>query len=151
MIKTLTLLALLLPTQVPAQTIDQMLGSWTGEGLAVPRGEAGVRFSCRVRLNPEGASTALFTGRCATTQGQQSFAYLVIERADGTVSAQNRSEPPDSLPARLAGSASEGQVRFEDGASSMFELRLVGGQLRFRIQGDSGGQPTRGEAFLDRR
>lgn len=151
MIKILTLLALLLPVPLAAQTIDQMLGRWAGEGIAVSNEEPGVRFSCRVRLSPEGSGTALFAGRCATTQGQQSFAYLVIERGDGSVSAQNRSQPPDSLPQRLSGSASAGLVRLQGGANQMFELSLVEGQLRFRIEGGSADHPTQGEAFLNRR
>ena len=75
----------------------------------------------------------------------------MIERGDGSVSAQNRSQPPDSLPQRLSGSASAGLVRLQGGANQMFELSLVEGQLRFRIEGDSAGHPTRGEAFLNRR
>jgi hypothetical protein len=75
----------------------------------------------------------------------------VIESDDGSVSAQNRSQPPDSLPLRLSGSAGAGLVRLQGGENQMFELSLVEGQLRFRIEGGSADHPTQGEAFLNRR
>lgn len=150
MIKILTVLALLLPAPLAALTIDQMLGTWSGDGIAAHRGEPGGSFRCRIQLRPEGTGTALFSGRCATTQGQQSFTYLVVETAEGVVTAQNRSQPPDSLPDRLSGRSSAGVVHFEDNLDRMFELRLVGNRLRLRIQGENGGRPTRGEAFLTR-
>ncbi|MCB1406531.1 MAG: hypothetical protein KDK01_09790 [Rhodobacteraceae bacterium] len=150
MIKILTVMALFLPGPLAALTIDQMLGTWSGDGVAAHPGEPAGRFRCRIELRSQGGGTALFSGRCATTQGQQSFTYLVIESADGTVTAQNRSQPLDSLPARLSGQSSAGTVHFEDNLDRMFELKLEGNRLRLRIQGDSGGRPTRGEAFLTR-
>lgn len=150
MIRILTVMAFLLPAPLAALTIDQMLGTWSGDGVAAHPGEPAGRFRCRIDLRPQGAGTALFSGRCATTQGQQSFTYLVIESADGTVTAQNRSQPLDSLPAQLRGRSSPGAVQFQDNLDRMFELRLDGARLRLRIQGESGGRPTRGEAFLTR-
>lgn len=150
MIKVLTLVAMLLPFPAAAMTIDQMTGSWSGEGDAAHRGEPSVRFRCRIRLQPQGSGTAVFSGRCATTQGQQSFTYLVIENSQGVVTAQNQSQPRDQLPSRLSGRATPSQVRFEDGSSRMFELMLSDGRLRLRIQGTDRGRPTRGQVWLTR-
>jgi len=143
-------LLLLAAAPAPAQTLTAMLGTWNGEGIAAQGDEPGDRFRCRISLRPEGVTTALFAGRCATAQGQQTFTYLVIERDDGTVSAQNRSEPPDELPPRLSGSAQPGMLRLDDGNGSLFEFSLEGDDLRLRIEGTEAGRPTRGEARLTR-
>ena len=142
--------ALFLALPAAATTIDTMAGTWSGEGVAAHRGEPGQRFRCRITLRPQGTGTAMFSGRCATAQGQQSFSYLVLEQADGAVSAQNRSEPPDMLPPRLSGRAGDGTVLVENGPEAMFELRLDADRLRLRIQGMDRGTPTRGEVFLTR-
>ncbi|MCB1394948.1 MAG: hypothetical protein H6898_16395 [Rhodobacter sp.] len=143
-------LMLLAAAPASAQTLSGMLGSWSGEGVAARGDEPGDRFRCRISLRPEGVASALFAGRCATAQGQQTFTYLVIERDDGTVSAQNRSEPPDELPQRLSGTAQPGLLRLDDGSGSLFEFRLQGDDLRLRIEGSEAGRPTRGEAHLTR-
>lgn len=146
----LILLGLWLATPATGQTLPTMLGTWSGDGTSTRGDEPADRFRCRVRLVPDGTMTALFSGRCATAQGQQSFTYLMIEREDGTVSAQNRSDPPDTLPERLIGTAAQGVVHLQDGAGGLFEFALDGATLRLRVEGTEGGLPTRGEARLTR-
>lgn len=150
---TLFLAALALPVASPvsASTIGQMIGTWNGEGQTTPEGEPSQRIRCRIHLVPEGQATAMFTGRCATSQGQQDFSFLLIEDADGSVTAQNRSQPLDSLPLRMTGQAGAGALRIGDSEVGLFELRLDGDRLLMRIEGENAGRPAQAEATLTRR
>jgi len=156
----LVLAALLLATPAPAQNLPGFEGQWQGEGRLVLGDEPEQRFRCQLRLRPQRSGQSFLVGRCATAQAQQSFAWMLTEAADGTLTAEDTQPTEDlALPRRMQGSAtpdrlwlgeaggrSEGQ---SEGA--LMELRREGETLRFTLAGQDSRGPARGEALLQRR
>lgn len=152
MIRAVVAFALILATPASALTVDQLEGRWRGEGALTLENEPEQRFSCRIRLRTLRAGESFFSGRCASAQAAQSFTYMLFEQPDGTLTAENRAEAqPDTtggLPLLMAGQASPGRLLLgaEDGA--IFELRLEGETLIFRIEGNGPHGLARGTARL---
>lgn len=144
-------LALALPGAAAALTPGAFEGRWQGEGTLVLGAEPPERFRCQISLQPAAGETIVLSGRCATAQGAQSFVYQISGPQIGPVVAQNRSNPPDTLPAVMQGRADAAGLHFqaEDGVS--FDLLLSGDTLRFVIAGHDRRGPARGEAVLSRR
>lgn len=151
MIRILTCIAMVAATPATALTVDQLEGRWQGEGALVLDNEPEQRLSCRIRLRTINAGQSFFTGRCATAQASQSFTYMLFEGADGAVNAENRAEPPSELPPLMQGHAAPGLLRVEAGEDRLFELRLEGDILHFRIEGTGDRGMAVGAAQLVRR
>ena len=149
MIKTLLFVALASPAV--AQNLPAFEGRWRGEGDLALSTEPLQRFRCQLRLEPLRTAETFLVGRCATAQVHQSFAYLLIEDADGTLHAQNTDTVEDSLPPELLGTAAPGLLRLEGADDALLELRRVGETLHFTIAGHDSRGPARGEAVLERR
>jgi len=144
----LGLLALMWPSGAAALGLDPLIGRWQGEGALVLGDEPPQRLRCQLRLRPAGAATVVFSGRCATAQGAQSFIYLLSEPESGVVLAENRAEPPDDLPLRMQGHAEAGALRFQAESGTSFDLTREGATVRFVITGHDRRGPARGEAIL---
>ncbi|MFN3953502.1 MAG: hypothetical protein ACK4LQ_03555 [Pararhodobacter sp.] len=137
------------PGRANAQGIDDLAGRWRGEGRLTLNDEPAQRFRCQIRLRPADARRVVYSGRCATAQGAQSFVYvLTIE--GGAVLAQNTSQPPDDLPAQMHGTLGDGVLRFSDPGGALFELRPHPEGLAFRLEGDGPEGRARGEVVLRR-
>jgi len=143
--------ALLLPVPVVALTVDQLEGRWQGEGVLLLGDEPEQRFRCRIRLRTISSGQSFFSGRCATAQAAQSFTYMLFEQADGAVRAENRAEPPSELPSVMAGTAAVDLLRVEADGDRLFQLRLDGDTLHFRIEGSGDRGMARGTAEMTRR
>ena len=144
------LLALMLVTATPlsALTLPQFEGRWRGEGAMVLGDEPEQRFRCQIRLNTTRPGESFFSGRCATAQAAQSLTYMLTESETGALSAENRAETPDTLPAVMTGTAAPGLLDLRAESEALFELRLDGDTLVFRIEGRGGQGPARGQARL---
>lgn len=147
-VAALALLTLLTPLQAGASGLEQLQGRWQGEGEMVLADEPPQRLRCQLRLQPSSQARMFFTGRCATAQGAQSFHYLLSQPQPGVVVAENRSEPPDALPAHMQGIADARGLRFQQESGVSFELVRDGEALRFVIAGHDRRGPARGEALL---
>ena len=144
-------LALLLPLPAVSLTVDQLEGRWQGEGVLLLGEEPEQRFRCRIRLRTISDGQSFFSGRCATSQASQSFTYMLFERADGAVRAENRAEPPSDLPPLMQGIAQVDLLRLEADEDRVFQLRLDGETLHFRIEGSGDRGMARGTAQMTRR
>lgn len=146
------LLLLLLPAPAPAQILPAFAGHWQGEGALTRGAEPPQRFRCQLQLRPRAAGQGGLTGRCATAQAQQSFAWLLREAADGTLDAEDTGPTPvDELPDRMQGRAAPGLLQLGDPAGAFLELRLDGSALHFTVAAQDDSGPVRGEALLQRR
>jgi len=150
MILRTTCLAILLATPSLALTIDQFEGRWRGEGVMLLDDEPEQRFRCQIRLRPIRQGETFFSGRCATAQAAQSFTYMVFEDAGGAVRAENRAVNRDDLPLLMVGTAAEGLLSFTAEDNALFELRLDGDALEFRIEGEGNQGFASGTALLNR-
>lgn len=151
MIRILMGLLMVLATPAAALTVDQLEGRWQGDGTVTLGDEPAQRLSCRIRLRTIDTGQSFFSGRCATAQAAQSFTYMLFETADGAVNAENRSEVASDLPPLMAGRSEPGLLRVEAGEDRVFELRLVGEVLQFRIEGTGDRGLAIGAADLVRR
>ncbi|KPQ07882.1 MAG: hypothetical protein HLUCCA12_02115 [Rhodobacteraceae bacterium HLUCCA12] len=133
-----------------AQVLDALEGRWQGTGQLSLDDEAEQRLQCRLRIRGVDAGRSVFSGRCATAQASRSFVYLLSVEAGVVVEAENRSEPPDDLPGRMRGTVDRDILRFEEPGEALFELRLTGGGLVFRLEGDGPEGFARGQARLQR-
>lgn len=141
-------LALLVPLPAGALGLPALEGRWQGEGVLHLGDEPPQRLRCQVRLRATLGDKVAFSGRCATAQGSQSFVYLLSEPAPGVVMAENRSDPPDDLPARMQGRTDPQGLLFQADGGALFELVREGASLRFVIAGHDSRGPARGEALL---
>jgi len=151
MIRLLTCFALTFAAPALALTVDELEGRWRGEGALVLGDEPEQRLSCRIRLRTIQPGESFFTGRCATAQASQSFTFMLFEQPNGAVSAENRAEFESDLPDLMLGIAEPGLLRVEAGEDRVFELRLDGDTLHFRIEGSGDRGLARGSARLTRR
>lgn len=151
MIRLLTCVALCLAAPVSALTVDQLEGRWQGEGALVLGNEPEQRLRCRIRLRTIDQGQSFFSGRCATAQASQSFTYMLFETPRGRVTAENRAEFPGELPQTMQGIAAPGLLRVEAGEGRVFELRLEGDVMHFRIEGSGDRGLAVGAARLVRR
>lgn len=150
MIKALFTILLMGSLPATALTLEEFEGRWRGEGALILDAEPEQRFSCRIRLNRITDGQSFFSGRCATAQASQSFTYMLFESTSGALIAENRAISADSLPSRMAGRASPGLLLVEGGDEALFELRLDGDVMTFRIEGDGPQGVARGAAQMTR-
>lgn len=143
-------LALLTAQPLAALTLPQFEGRWRGEGAMVLGDEPEQRFRCQIRLNTTRPGQSFFSGRCATAQAAQSFTYMLTESDAGALSAENRAPTPDDLPPLMTGTALPGLLDLRAEPAALFQLRLEGDTLVFRIEGRGGQGPARGLARLVR-
>lgn len=139
------------PSALAALAPEALQGRWQGEGELVLGAEPAERLRCQVHLRPAQGQTLVFSGRCATAQGAQSFVYQLSEAAPGQIEATNRSEPADSLPARMQGTSDAAGLHLRADGGAEFSLVIEGEALRFVIAGHDSRGPARGEAILRRR
>jgi hypothetical protein len=144
----LVLLALLAPLPAGALGLQDLEGRWQGEGALVLADEPAQRLRCQLRLSAAGDRGMFFAGRCATSQGAQSFHYRLSEPQPGQVLAENLSDPPDALPPRMQGRSDAQGVQFQAEGGASFELARDGDGLRLIIAGHDRRGPARGEARL---
>lgn len=133
-----------------AQTLDDLSGRWRGEGVLSLDQEPAQRLRCQIRFRTIDGGRSFFTGRCATAQAARSFTYMLTAGPDGAVQAENRMEPPEGMPLSMEGSLGNGVLRFEEPGAALFELRLTGAGLEFRLEGDGPEGFARGQAQLAR-
>lgn len=144
-------LGLMAPAPVAAQAagIADLAGRWRGEGQLVLDAEPPRRFRCQIRLRPVDSARTIFSGRCATAQGGRTFNYLLAIDA-GAVQAENRSDPPDDLPAQMQGRLADGVLRFAGEGGALFELGPHPEGLSFRLEGEGPQGFARGAVLLRR-
>jgi len=133
---------------VSGLTLDDLAGRWRGEGALSLNHEPEQRLRCQIRFRSIGRDSSFFSGRCATAQAARSFTYMLTLAPGGVVLAENRMEPPESLPLTMQGALSADTLRFEEQGAALFELRLTGAGLEFRIEGDGPDGFARGQAQL---
>lgn len=142
---------ILMLSTLPAQalTLGELAGQWRGEGVFETQGEPAQRLRCQMRGVARADGVAL-TGRCATAQGGQSFAWDLSAR-DGIVTAQDRSPVTDDSPAPPPAEGRIGPegMHFDTPGGGRFDLRREGHALMLRLTGQDGGRPVRAEARLD--
>lgn len=143
------LILILTALPAPAMTLGELVGQWRGEGVFVAEGEPAQRLRCQMRGVARAEGVAL-TGRCATAQGGQSFAWDLAAR-DGIVTAQDRSPVTDdsAAPAPAQGRIGPEGMHFDTPGGGRFDLRREGGSLALSLTGQDGGRPVRAEARLD--
>jgi len=76
--------------------------------------------------------------------------YMLIPSGRGIVRAENQMTMPDMPPQTMEGLLGTDSLRFQGEGQALIELRLVGGELEFRIQGDGSDGFAHGQAQLRR-
>lgn len=140
----------LAPPPLAAFGLSDLEGRWRGEGVLALDDEPPQRFRCQIRFRDSARDRSVFSGRCATAQGGQSFVYMLHPLPDGQIRAENRAEQPHELPEEMQGEIGGGLLRFEAGGEALFELRLDGETMHFRIESDRGETRGSGEVSLRR-
>ena len=138
------------PSPAAAFSLSDLQGRWQGEGVLALADEPAQRFRCRVRFRDSARERSVFSGRCATAQGAQSFVYMLHPAPGGALRAENRAEPPHELPDEMEGRIGDGVLRLEAEGEALFELRLDGEAMHFRIESERGENRGSGEASLQR-
>ena len=138
----------LLAPPLAAFSLSDLEGRWRGEGVLALEGEPPQRFRCQIRFRDSARERSVFSGRCATAQGGQSFVYMLQPLPEGRIHAENRAEPPHELPDEMQGSIGDGVLRFEAEGEALFELRLEGELMRFRVESQRGETRGNGEVSL---
>ncbi|MCC5988519.1 MAG: hypothetical protein JJT95_12620 [Pararhodobacter sp.] len=133
-----------------AFSLSDLEGRWRGEGVLALAGEPPQRFRCQIRFRDSANERSVFSGRCATAQGAQSFIYMLHPLPEGQIRAENRAEPPHELPDEMQGIIGGGVLRFEADNEALFELRLEGELMRFRVESERGETRGSGEVSLRR-
>jgi hypothetical protein len=142
------LILLLTALPAPALTLAELAGAWRGEGVWRVEGEPEQRLRCQMRGTLR-AGGVLLTGRCATAQGGQSFAWSLRAEA-GVVTAQDESPRTDDrpAPAPVEGRIDAAGLRFDTARGGHFELTRDSGGLRLLLTGQDRGRRVQGEARL---
>jgi len=143
-------LALALPIEAAALTLGDLEGRWRGEGTLTLNNEPEQRLRCQIRFRAAAGGRSFFSGRCATAQASRSFTYMLIPSGRGIVRAENQMTMPDTPPQTMEGLLGTDSLRFQGEGQALIELRLVGGELEFRIQGDGSDGFAHGQAQLRR-
>lgn len=135
----------------PALTLDDLAGRWRGEGALSLNDEPAQRLRCQIRFRPVDPARSVFSGRCATAQAARSFTYMLTHEPDGTVRAENRSDPQaQGMPMEMQGTLGAQGLRFVGPDGALFALRPEDGALDFRLEGDGPQGFARGQALLQR-
>lgn len=143
--------AVLTVSPLAAISPADVIGEWRGEGALALDNEPSQRFRCRVRFLEAPLERHVFSGRCATAQAAQSFAYLLHPLPQGRYRAENRAQQPHDLPEEMFGRRiGNGVLRFEAEGEALFELRLDGDVMRFRVESRRGAARGNGEVSLRR-
>ena len=143
--------AVLMMSPLAAMSPADVTGEWRGEGSLALDNEPPQRFRCQVRFLEAPLGRHVFSGRCATAQASQSFVYLLHPLPQGRYRAENRAQPPFELPEEMRGRRiGNGLLRFEAAGEAVFELRLDGDVMRFRIESQRGAARGNGEVSLRR-
>lgn len=133
-----------------ALSLSDLEGRWRGEGVLALADEPPQRLRCQIRFRDSARERSVFSGRCATAQGAQSFIYMLHPLPEGQLRAENRAEPPHELPDEMQGSIGGGVLRFEAEGEALFELQLEGEIMRFRIESARGDTRGSGDVSLQR-
>ncbi|WP_333828926.1 hypothetical protein [Pararhodobacter sp.] len=149
---TLTLALSLAFSPAMALTLDDLAGRWRGEGVLSLNQEPEQRLRCQIRFRPVDAQRSFFTGRCATGQAARSFTYMLTALPGGAVRAENAMQQAEDegLPMEMQGTLGDGILRIEEPGTALFELRLNGEALEFRLEGDGREGFARSQALLHR-
>lgn len=142
---------LLLAAPAQALTLADLAGRWRGEGEYAVGAEPAQRLRCQLRGQMAGEGRVVLTGRCATAQGGQSFAWLLTDRGGGRVLAEDRQPPAapnDPVPLPVEGLIGAEGLRFATPDGGRFDLAAEEGALVLRLRGEDQGRPVAGSARL---
>lgn len=143
------LILLLSAAPAPALTLADLAGAWRGEGVYARGDDPAQRLRCQMRGVATANGVAL-SGRCATAQGGQSFAWD-LSGSGAQVLAQDRSPRTDDAPAPppSAGRIGADGLRFDTPGGGAFAVVRQGQVLVLTLSGQDQGQPLRAEARLE--
>ena len=144
---------ILLLTALPAQglTLADLVGVWRGDGVWQAEGEPAQRLRCQLRGVARAGGGLALSGRCATAQGGQSFAWA-LSAAGGVVTARNEAPQTDDSPPTepVRGVIGADGLRFDTPGGGRFDLVPDGAGLRLTLTGQDGGRRVAAEARLQR-
>lgn len=145
----LRILALLLFAALPAEalTLADLAGRWRGEGQYTLGTDPAQRLRCQLRGQAAGAGRIVLSGRCATAQAGQSFTWLLTDRGEGRVLAEDRAVN-DPAPGPFEGRIGPEGLSFATPGGGRFDLAREGAGLVLRLRGQDAGRPVTGEARL---
>lgn len=143
------LILLLTTAPAGALTLADLAGQWRGEGVWRAEGEPEQRLRCQLR-GVERAQGLLLSGRCATAQGGQSFAWGLSQQGAQVVAQDEGPRTDDTPPPQpVRGRIGAEGLRFDTPGGGRFDLVAAGAGLRLTLTGQDRGRPVTAEARLD--
>ncbi|EEW25838.1 hypothetical protein [Rhodobacter ferrooxidans] len=144
-------LGLALPAAAaPTLHLPDLAGQWRGAGTLTKAGAAAQRLGCKVEIRTAINLNILVIGRCATSEGADSFSLELTEAADGAVQAKNRFDPPRGLPEQMSGVIDGAVLTLGTADFGTVELRQQDQALDFAINAQNDGQPVLLQVRLER-